>query len=230
MKIVIFSDIHSNFDALAAVLNDVEDYDMLICLGDLVGYGAQPNEVVETVRTLKPQMLIAGNHDYAVVTEDVSGFVWHAVKAIKWTREVLREENLQYLSNLPHFSNVKLEELKVGAYHGSPREPLDEYIFPGMPEFTLKSLLELAKADILLLGHTHVPFHFNFNSKLILNPGSVGQPRDGDPRASYAVLEVKGNNVSHNLQRVEYNIDLAASKIVQSGLPSFLADRLYCGI
>jgi putative phosphoesterase len=119
--------------------------------------------------------------------------------------------------------------MKIGMYHGSPRDPINEYIFPLTPTSTLESLIELANTDILLLGHTHIPFHFAFDSKLILNPGSIGQPRDGDMRASYAIMEVKDGKVSHSIRRVKYDVDSAADKIVQNHLPRILADRLYFG-
>jgi len=230
MRIAVISDIHSNNDALTAVLETIHDYDALICLGDLVGYGAEPNEVVETIRMLKPQVIIAGNHDYATVTGDTSGFVLHAVKAVEWTRRRLTTENMKYLSSLPYSSTFVANQVTLKAYHGSPRDPLNEYVYPGIPNFILKSLLEMAKTNILLLGHTHVAFDARIDTKLLINPGGIGQPRDGDPRASYAIIEILDDSVSCAIRRVEYDIDSAASKIRQNSLPSFLADRLYGGI
>jgi len=230
MRIAVISDIHSNNDALTAVLEVLHDYDALICLGDLVGYGAEPNEVVETIRMLKPQVIIAGNHDYATVTGDTSDFVQHAVKAIEWTRKRLRMENMKYLSSLPYSSTFVANRVTLKACHGSPRDPLNEYVYPGIPDFILKSLLEMAETDVLLLGHTHVAFDARIDTKLLINPGGVGQPRDGDPRASYAIIEIVDDSISYVIKRVEYNIDSAASKIRQNSLPSFLADRLYGGI
>jgi len=230
MRIVVISDIHSNNDALTAVLEEVHDYDALICLGDLVGYGAEPNEVIETVRMLKPHVIIAGNHDYATVTGDTSDFVYHAVKAIEWTRKRLTMENIKYLSNLPYSSTFVANKVTLKAYHGSPRDPLNEYVYPGIPSFILKSLLEIAGANILLLGHTHVAFDSRIDTKLLINPGGIGQPRDGDPRASYAIIEITDDSVSCVIKRETYDIDSAASKILQNSLPSFLADRLYLGV
>jgi putative phosphoesterase len=230
MRIAVISDIHSNNDALTAVLETIDDYDALICLGDLVGYGAEPNEVVETIRMMKPQVIVAGNHDYATVTGDTSDFVHHAIKAIEWTRKRLTMENMKYLSSLPHSSAFVANQVTLKAYHGSPRDPLNEYIYPGMPSFILKSLLEMAETNVLLLGHTHIAFDARIDTKLLINPGGVGQPRDGDPRASYAIIEIGGDRLSYAIKRVEYDIDSAASKILQNSLPSFLADRLYGGI
>jgi putative phosphoesterase len=230
MKIILLADIHSNFDALFSIMNDFRKYDAIFCLGDLIGYGAEPNQVVETIRMLEPRVVIAGNHEYAVVTGDVSRFhTAHGIKAIEWTRKHLKKENLRFISRFPNFFSLKINEMKIGVYHGSPRDPINEYVFPITPVSTLKSLVRLAKTDVLLLGHSHIPFHFAFDSKLILNPGSVGQPRDGDARASYAVLEIGVGKVSYSVHRVRYDVDSAADKILKNHLPRILADRLFFG-
>jgi diadenosine tetraphosphatase ApaH/serine/threonine PP2A family protein phosphatase len=106
---------------------------------------------------------------------------------------------------------------------------LNEYIFPGQPDFILRSLVQTAQTEIVLLGHTHVPFKAEVNSSLLANPGSVGQPRDGDPRASYAILDSEPRGVDFEIRRIRYDVDLVASRIRRSGLPAFLADRLYIG-
>lgn len=229
MRIAVLSDIHSNLDALESVLSSLDSYDALFCLGDLVGYGAQPNEVIEQVRTLEPQVLIAGNHDYAVATGDTSDFAVHAALAVEWTRRKINQRNLDYLISLPHSSSLEQDGLRVAAYHGSPRDPINEYVFPGTAEFILRSMIELAKADVLLLGHTHVPMETKTASGYLFNPGSVGQPRDGDPRASYAVLNMEKDNVDFEIKRIDYDIDSAANKISLEPLPKFLADRLHLG-
>ncbi|MGQ9543809.1 MAG: metallophosphoesterase family protein [Candidatus Bathyarchaeia archaeon] len=226
---IVISDIHSNLDALEAVLSSLGSFDAIFCLGDLVGYGAEPNEVVERIRLLEPQVAIAGNHDYAVVSGDTSGFASHAALAVEWTRRELHPRNMSYLANLLHSSIREEQGLSFGAYHGSPRDPLDEYVFPGTPEFILKSLIEYAGVDVLMLGHTHMPMHVKLGSSYLLNPGSVGQPRDGDPRASYLLLALEGGHVKFELRRVNYDVDSAADKILSKPLPRFLADRLYLG-
>jgi putative phosphoesterase len=228
VRIAVISDIHSNYDALQAVLADIGSYDALVCLGDLVGYGAQPNEVVSKIRSLKPEAVVMGNHDYAVSTGDTSGFVHHAAEAIQWTRKEVSPENLRYISSLRSKATFVTEGVKTAIAHGSPRDPLNEYIYPSAPDFVLGALVEESGGDLLLLGHTHVPFVRMFNSRLIGNPGSVGQPRDGDPRASYAILEPSTGTQFH-VRRIDYDIDAAAGKIAARGLPKFLADRLYMG-
>ena len=228
MRIAVISDLHSNFDALQVVLSDIGDYDALVCLGDLVGYGAQPNEVVSEIRSLRPDAIVMGNHDYAVSTRDTSGFVRHAVQAVEWTRRQISPENLKYIASLRSKANFAVDEVNMALAHGSPRDPLNEYIYPDVSDFIFRSLIEESGGDSLLLGHTHIPFTQIFGSRLIGNPGSVGQPRDGDARASYAILEPSAQ-VKFRIRRISYDIDAAASKIIAAGLPKLLADRLYKG-
>lgn len=228
MRVAVISDIHSNYDALQAVLTAIGSYDALVCVGDLVGYGGQPNEVVSQLRSLEPDAIVMGNHDYAVSTGDTSGFVDHAVRAVEWTRKEITPENMKYISSLRTKAEFTAGGMTVALVHGSPRDPLNEYIYPGTPQFILRSLIDESRGTALLLGHTHVPFHYSFDSKIMANPGSVGQPRDGDPRASYGILEVSAHT-SFQLHRTAYDIDAAASKITASGLPKLLADRLYAG-
>jgi len=230
LKLVVISDVHANYDAIRVVSNEIRDCDLLLCLGDLVGYGAQPNEVVEEIRRLGPKVIVAGNHDYATVTGDTSNFVAYATLAIEWTRRELKPENLAFLSQLPYVSTETLGNLTVGSYHGSPRDPLNEYIYPGMPQFTLQALIEEAAANLLLLGHTHIPFYSTTSSGTLVNPGSIGQPRDGDPRASYAVIQVSNSKIDCRIERVPYDIESAASRILRERLPTFLADRLFVGM
>ena len=229
MKIVVISDIHSNLEALEAVTSSLDGYDEIFCLGDLVGYGAQPNEVISRIRSLKPGLLIAGNHDFAVVTGDTSNFASHAALAVDWTREEISSENLSYLRKMQLFSSFTQDSICVKAYHGSPREPLNEYVFPGTADFVLKSMIDTAQCDVLLLGHTHMPIKFRANSQCLFNPGSVGQPRDRDPRASYGILEIEKENVNFEIKKVNYDIDSAAAKILEKPVPNFLADRLHLG-
>jgi predicted phosphodiesterase len=117
--------------------------------------------------------------------------------------------------------------IKIALAHGSPRDPLNEYVYPNTPDFIMRSLVEESGGDQLMLGHTHVPFELRFGSILIGNPGSVGQPRDGDPKASYAILEP--SETTFQIHRIAYDIDNAANKIVARGLPRLLAERLYLG-
>ena len=230
MKIIVISDIHSNLDALHAVVSNLPKYDELWCLGDIVGYGPQPNEVIESLQQLAPTTVLMGNHDQAVVTGDVEGFSSYAAKVVKWTRGVIREANLGYLAALKPSARITREGRTTALFHGSPREPLTEYVFPGMTEKVGSGIMNMAAAQILLLGHTHMPMMYTFNGNVLANPGSVGQPRDGDPRASFALLTITQTEFNFDILRVEYDVGAVADKIIKNGLPSFLAERLYMGM
>jgi putative phosphoesterase len=229
VRIGVVSDIHSNYDALQAVLSAMGDYDALMCLGDLVGYGSQPNEVVSEIRSLRPKAIVMGNHDCAVSTGETSGFVPHAVQAVEWTRKNISSENLSYIASLRTKATCTVDGAKIALTHGSPRDPLNEYVYPDTAEFILRSLVQDSGGTVLLLGHTHVPFVRRFDSALLGNPGGVGQPRDGDARASYAILEPFAEP-EFQIHRVAYDVDAAARRIIAAGLPKLLADRLYLGI
>lgn len=230
MKIAVISDIHSNLDAFEAVVANLPEYDELFCLGDLVGYGPQPNEVVEKLRRLRPSVVLMGNHDYAVVTGDTEGFSSHAAKAVEWTRKLINPGNRDYLATLRPSEKLKKSNRSIALFHGSPRDPLTEYIFPGISESIARKLIEIGSAEIIMLGHTHMPMLYSFGRKMLGNPGSLGQPRDGDPRASYATLSIAEGEFSFDVKRVEYDVDSVADKIVRAGLPKFLAERLYIGM
>lgn len=230
MIIAVISDIHSNLEAFEAVIKNLPRWDRLICLGDIVGYGPQPNEVVERLKQLQPTIVLLGNHDHAVVTGNTSDFSQHAATAVEWTRERINEANLAYLSTLKPTARIELGGTSVGLYHGSPRDPLSEYVFPDIPATTAKKLIQESGVQLVLLGHTHMPMLYSFENQMLGNPGSVGQPRDGDPRASFGVLTLADAKFSFHIKRVEYGIDGVAEKIHRAGLSEFLADRLYIGM
>ncbi len=186
--------------------------------------------MVQQLRGLKPAVVLAGNHDYAVVTGDASGFVDYAADAIRWTKKELNRENVDYLATLRPSTTRRVEMQNIALVHGSPRDPLNEYVFPGTPPGVLRELLKFSGGNLLLQGHTHVPMFFRAGSSTILNPGSVGQPRDGDPRACYMILELEPGKVSHKFKRVRYDIARTSDAIIKQGLPKFLSDRLSLGI
>lgn len=220
MRIAIISDIHSNLPALEAVLDELEGM-RIFCLGDIVGYNPFPNEVVDLLRD-RGIPSIMGNHDKAVITGDTSWFNPFAAKAIEWTIDELNEENMEYLSGLPMF-----HEDEFYAVHGSPGNPLEEYVFPDYPLEVLAGFFGYTKRKAIALGHTHVPFQERIGEKLIFNPGSVGQPRDLDPRASYAIFDIYENEV--DIMRREYDVARVADAIKKVGLPKMLAERLPLG-
>ena len=221
--LAIISDIHGNLPALKVVLEKIEDADLIICAGDLVGYNPYPNEVIWEIKKRKIPCIL-GNHDRAVITDDYSNFNIYAKIAAMWTRKALTRENLIFLASLKSsMRSLEYENFKISVHHGSPWDE-DYYVYPDMVR---ESILEYENPDLLVLGHTHVPFIKRFKKGTILNPGSVGQPRDGDPRASYALADIKRG--IYEIKRVEYPIDEVAERILKEGLPEFLARRLYIG-
>lgn len=219
MEIAIIADVHSNLPALEAVLSEIGELRIFSC-GDIVGYNPFPNETVELFRKRRIKGVM-GNHDQGILTLEIWRFSSNASKTILWTRKVLSNSNLRYLESLPK----KFMGDVFTAFHGSPRDPLFEYVYEGFSEDTMNSFLSETK--ILVLAHTHLPFVRRLKKGLIFNPGSVGQPRDGDSRAAYAILNT--DKVDVKIKRVAYDIERVASVIKKKGLPEELATRLYAG-
>lgn len=244
MRYAVFSDVHANLEALEAVVADAARHrpDAYVCLGDIVGYGPDPNECVERVRALRARA-IAGNHDRAAVGEvDLETFTPVARAAIEWTQAMLEDDTRQFLASLP----LRIETPSFLAVHGSPRDPVEEYIFDLPTALAVFSGSEFA---LCLVGHTHIPGVFILapdggvgarpltpeepirmaeTSRYILNVGSVGQPRDGDPRASYLLLDDAERTGA--LRRLDYPVAATQRKMTQRGLPLVLADRLSAGL
>ncbi|HUO42211.1 MAG TPA: metallophosphoesterase family protein [Methylomirabilota bacterium] len=230
MRYAVISDIHSNLEALQAVIAEIPSGTPILCLGDIVGYGAQPNEVIETIQSLRPVVTLMGNHDYAVVTGDVGGFSTNAASAIIWTRERVNAESMRFLSELHPEAKLELDNTSVALYHASPWNPLFEYIYPNLNGEEVESLIDESKSRVVLLGHTHIPMRFSAKGNMLANPGSVGQPRDGNPNASIGFLTLSTEKCDFEHKRVKYEVGLAANKIRQAGLPLFLATRLHEGM
>ena len=224
MKVAIIADIHSNLPALNAVIHEIEraDVSMTICAGDIVGYGASPNECVNAIMHLASHV-VRGNHEVSALSRETRGMNPYAAAASKWTSANLASDARRYLERLRTGERFDLSGAKVAMYHGSVDDYL-EYVYEDQAEETL---LEEASADMVILGHTHVPYIKRFARGLVLNPGSVGQPRDGDPRASFAIYD--SDKRSCSLRRTDYDIDSAAEAIREAGLPEMLAERLYLG-
>lgn len=236
---LILSDVHANQEALHAILEDARgEYDKILCLGDLVGYGAEPNETVDWARA-NVFAIIRGNHDKICVSEErLDDYNYAARGSAEWTRRQLTPENRAYLEALPR------GPLRIGDFdlvHGSPVDE-DEYLF--MPaDATL--VFDAVSAPVTFFGHTHVQggfivtrggskkiaapgtFELEPDHFYLINPGAAGQPRDGDPRAGYALYWPEKRLVE--FRRVEYDIAGAAAKIVAAGLPDALAVRLFEG-
>ena len=239
MRILIISDIHANYTALEAVLNDAGEADETWCLGDMVGYGPDPNAVVEQVRELTHLTCILGNHDVAVIGRmPFEAFNGDARRSLVWTEKVMTADNIDFMRTLPQTAKVRGD---VTMAHGSPRDPVWEYVLN-----TLSARLNFDHFDTpyCFVGHSHAQAMFQLNEKndrvtlevttpgdvmpltprCILNPGSVGQPRDRDPRAAYAIYDSKEH--TWEARRTEYNIAEVQERIRQAGLPEKHAVRL----
>ena len=240
MRVAVVSDVHSNLHALNAVLAaiDSDPPDELWCLGDLVGYGARPSECCELIEA-RAEVCLGGNHDLAVRgTIDLAEFSGDAAVAATWTRGVLSAPARAYLGTL----EPKGERAGVGLYHGSPRDPVWEYVLSD--EAALAAIV-LSDSALTLVGHSHVALQVSLDDTLggglapagtelaiesgkwLLNPGSVGQPRDGDPRAAYLVLDLDAKHATFH--RVNYDIEATQAEIRAAGLPEALAERLATG-
>ena len=228
MRLLVLSDIHSNIVALKEVLRDAGNFDGALCAGDIVGYGPSPTECIELISE-RGFKCVTGNHDVAVTNGNVSNFNPHAAKAVKINRNLLVIDHIAQLRSLPMHLTLNVKGFKVVAYHGSPRDPLNEYIFPIVAAEMAAYFFDMTGADLIVLGHTHVPYFQRFGSRVIMNPGSIGQPRDGDPRASYIMLDFENSEISIVHKRVEYNIEKVASQMHNLGLPEVLAKRLFYG-
>lgn len=229
IRIAVISDIHSNLEALKEVLKDMGKVDDIVNAGDIVGYGPSPNECVSVVKGVRMKNVL-GNHDLAAVDDSPRGFNPYASAAIHYTHGKLSDESTGFLSSLPSSAAFDLEEVKVCVYHGSPRDPINEYVFPSVPQELCRHFLEMTGADLLVLGHTHVPMIFRIGKRVVINPGGVGQPRDRDNRASYMIVEIDGDRIKVEQRRAAYDVDGVAKKMVKEGLPKFLAERLYYGM
>jgi predicted phosphodiesterase len=236
--ITIFGDIHANLPALKAVLEDIKARGLanLYCLGDLVGYGTSPNEVVELIRA-HGIPTIMGNYDQGVGnSSDDCGCAYKTPEAralgdrsIAWTNAHTSEENRAFLRALPLRIPLRLGDLRAMLVHGSPRK-VNEYLYADRPDSSFERLLDLVGSDVLVCGHTHLPYHKVLPSgRHVINAGSVGKPKDGDPRAGYVVLRASGRNLTVEFLRVAYDVEQAAQAIEATDMPDEFAAMLRSG-
>ncbi len=219
-RILLISDVHGNYEALKAVLNDAYSlrFDEVVVLGDLVDYGPDPDLVVDEVRSLKPKAIVRGNHDHAVGygVDCGCGPATHAVSV--YTREEislkkLSSNDVKWLASLPIRATLKALGLEgVLAVHATPAEELHDYLYPWFSDDRVAASLKDFEGPALLVGHTHYQFTVRRLGKyLIVNPGSVGQPRDGDPRAAYAIVDDEATTIT--LRRVKYDINATTRRL-----------------
>ena len=237
LRLLVVSDIHSNHAALQAVLDDTTSWDRCICAGDTVGYGPDPNECIGALRDNRFRSIM-GNHDHEVIKGNTSPlertpanfrFNPRAASAIEINRGLLTPHARAYLQGLPNSLRLKIGNVNIAAYHGSPRAPLSEYVMPEEAEMRAAQLIAESDCNLLVLGHTHKPYTIEHGDSLLLNPGSVGQPRDGDPRACYATVEIAEGRINPRIHRVKYSIERTQEKMKRLGLPESLSSRLRLG-
>jgi predicted phosphodiesterase len=244
MRYLVLSDIHANIDALEAVLTAAaaRGYDQVLLLGDLVGYGAAPDAVIERVRALNTVAAIRGNHDKVATGEDgTENFNPLAKRSAQWTRSAIAAGNIAYLAQLPRGPMQVTDEIEI--CHGMPHDE-DAYVFDGLDAVRA---INAASRPICLFGHTHVPLivvlddgaleydgvadgqvlPLKSGTRYLINAGSVGQPRDGNPSAAFAILDMTRRQME--FVRVPYPVDAAQARIREAGLPDALADRLAAG-
>jgi predicted phosphodiesterase len=241
VRIAVISDIHGNWHAFDAVLADIakESADEVWCLGDIVGYGPQPNRCVEEAKA-RSAICLLGNHDLAALGEvDLAGFSPDAATSARWTIDVLEPDAAAFLKTL----EPKGEREGLELFHASPRDPIWEYV---LSESAVRTALELTTAQVVLVGHSHIPIALLLNGeslagglakggseldlsegRWLMNPGSVGQPRDGDPRAAYLLLDLEASQA--HFRRVPYDVEATQTEIRDAGLPEALAERLAGG-
>ena len=238
MKTLIISDIHANITALDAVLNAAESFDSVWVLGDLVGYGPDPNECVDRIKTLPNVVCLMGNHDAATLGRlDIHSFNPAAQISVQWTQRKITPENIAYLQGLPE--SVQLDDITLA--HGSPREPIWEYL---LDTRNATENFDYFQTPYCFVGHTHLPLSFSLHDgdtyatldvmkaevetflvpRAIINPGSVGQPRDRDPRASYMLLDFDAKVVINH--RVSYDVQAVQDRMRKENLPVRHIERL----
>ncbi len=243
MRYAIIADIHANLAAFTAVLEEIKlggGVEEVWCLGDVVGYGPDPHSCLDLLRQYK-HVCVAGNHDWAAIGKvDTSGFDPDAAAACHWTAQKLSPEDIEYLENLP----LVIKKGDFTLVHGSPRDPIWEYL---LSVSNAEENFTFFQSQFCLVGHSHMPLVFKYGetgdssfsqfstnaklvlgkNRLIINPGGVGQPRDNDPRASYAIYDNEARTV--RLHRIAYDITTTQAKMVRQGLPIRLVARLTYG-
>jgi diadenosine tetraphosphatase ApaH/serine/threonine PP2A family protein phosphatase len=242
MRYIVVSDIHCNAPALESVLQDAPQFDAVLCLGDIVGYGPNPNACVQRIQEFEFTSL-AGNHDWGAVGKaDLRVFNRDARQALTWTHQELTKANREFLAELPAKAYLNREVLLA---HGSPRDPVWEYL---VDVASAAQMFRRYEFELLLVGHSHLPLMFEWQPeeervrplpakldaplslegrRLIVNPGSVGQPRDGNPKASYGLLDVEAR--TWEFRRTAYPIEITQERMRAKGLPQRLVDRLEIG-
>jgi protein phosphatase len=230
VKVLIISDIHGNADALKTLLESVGGWDYVFVLGDLVDYGPEPHVVVDLIKGLRPDVVLMGNHDYAVAFNTDCRCAPELHELSEYTRvnisyRLLSKEQIDWLKSLPITRNLTIDNVRIYLTHGSPRNPLYGYLKPSLPESEILLALtpnmyavrpQPVDTDLIVVGHTHIPMDLRIRGMRVLNPGSVGQPRDGDYRTSAAILDLRSGEF--RLYRNHYDVEGVIKKLRSLGL------------
>lgn len=235
MRIAVIADIHSNIFSLNEVLLDIDNRnaDLIVCMGDLVGYAPFPNEVIDTIRESRI-LTIQGNYDEAVGEElMVCGCDYpdpkdmeNASISLNWSIDETRDDNKEFLRTLPKEVTLAFEGKTIQFVHGSPRK-ITEYLKEDSKE--AEEVMAEFKADILVCGHTHKPYYKMYGDKMLVNAGSAGKPKTGTPKANYVVIDINKDNASVEIYEVEYDFEMTAKAIEENGLPQKFADAIRTG-
>lgn len=235
MKVALIGDVHANLPALEAVLAHIHEQgvEAIWNVGDFVGYGAFPDEVVQRLRK-EDVLSIIGNYDLKVLQFKQKKDKWRKSKqpgkylAFKWAYEHLSKKSRKYLRFLSQEIRMKVKGQRILLTHGSPASN-SEHLTPDTPEKRLRKLAQMAKADVIICGHSHQPFARQVDGVWFINTGSVGRPDDGDPRACYAILELESKQVQVRHYRVEYDVERAVAAIRENKLPETFAQMILQG-
>jgi putative phosphoesterase len=235
MKVAAIGDVHANLPALEAVLDHISEQEVKAIwnVGDFVGYGAFPNEVVNRLRK-KGVISIVGNYDLKVLQFKEKKKKWRKKKqrpkylAFKWAYETLSKKNRKYLRFLSQEIRMKVKGKRILLTHGSPASN-EEHLTPDTSDKRLRKLAQMAKADIIICGHSHLPFARQVDGVWFINTGSVGRPDDGDPRACYAIVRFTGDEIEVQHHRIEYDVEKAVAAIREHKLPEAFAQMILQG-
>jgi putative phosphoesterase len=233
-RAAVITDIHANLPALEAVLEAIEGtgVDQVYCGGDMVGYGPHPNEVCRLIEK-RGIPTIYGNYDYAIARDrEDCGCAYRdqhdrelGQRSVEWTLEHTNRPSKDFMRGLPFDLRFELGNSPVRLVHGSPRK-VNEYLFEDKPVRTFERIAAGADCDVLVFGHTHQPWIHEYRGVLFVNCGSVGKPKDGDPRAAFALLEFDGDRVVADIERTDYEAEAVARDVAAAGLPAEYAEKL----
>jgi putative phosphoesterase len=244
LKIAILSDIHGNVEALNTVVNDIklrDDIDLIICLGDIVGYYPHPIKCIKIVQEFC-DVVIQGNHDAAIVLpnfrSELKKFNDVAASSLNWTRDLLlnsgNDDYYRFLKELPEKKELSVGKKKLLFVHGTPDETWEYFLYPywlnaPLDEQRIRLNEWLRKWDFIAMGHSHWAFQYENLGRMVINPGSVGQPRDDNPKSSYAIVEVTDAQLNAQIIRIDYDIEKTCEAVLLANLDKSLCDRLVQG-